>query len=56
MELEESTYLISGSATKPQLSRQYGTGAVEKWYLIVVLIWASLMTHGVGHLYTECWS
>ena len=26
MELEESTYLISGSATKPQLSRQYGTG------------------------------
>ena len=30
--------------------------AGEKWYLIVVLIWASLMTHGVGHLYTECWS
>ena len=26
MELEESTYLTSGSATKPQLSRQYGTG------------------------------
>ena len=25
-ELEESTYLISGSTTKPQLSRQYGTG------------------------------
>ena len=26
MELEESTYLTSGSTTKPQLSRQYGTG------------------------------
>ena len=24
--LEESTYLTSGSTTKPQLSRQYGTG------------------------------
>ena len=30
MELEESTYLISGSATKPQLSRQYGTGTKTK--------------------------
>ena len=26
MEREESTYLTSGSTTKPQLSRQYGTG------------------------------
>ena len=26
MELEESTYLTSGSTTKPQPSRQYGTG------------------------------
>ena len=26
MGLEESTYLTSGSTTKPQLSRQYGTG------------------------------
>ena len=26
MELEESTYLTSGSITKPQSSRQYGTG------------------------------
>ena len=26
LELEESTYLTSGSTTKPQLSRQYGTG------------------------------
>ena len=26
MELEESTYLTSGSTTKPELSRQYGNG------------------------------
>ena len=26
MELEESTYLTSGPITKPQLSREYGTG------------------------------
>ena len=26
MELEESTYLTSGSTTKPQSSRPYGTG------------------------------
>ena len=26
MELEESTFLTSGSTTKPQSSRQYGTG------------------------------
>ena len=26
MELEESSYLNSGSTTKPQLSKQYGTG------------------------------
>ena len=26
MQLEESTYLTSGSTTKPQSSRQYGTG------------------------------
>ena len=26
MELEESTYLTLGSTTKPQSSRQYGTG------------------------------
>ena len=28
MELEESTYLTSGSTTKPQSSRQYGTGQI----------------------------
>ena len=26
MELKESTFLTSGSTTKPQSSRQYGTG------------------------------
>src|SRR5574342_712851 len=34
MELEESTYLTSGSTTKPQLSRQYGTGTkINKFIL-----------------------
>ena len=32
MELEESTYLTSGSTTKPQLSRQYGTGTKTEIY------------------------
>ena len=31
MELEESTYLTSGSITKPQSSRQYGTGTKMKY-------------------------
>ena len=34
MELEESTYLTSGSTTKPQSSRQYGTGTdrnIDQW-------------------------
>ena len=30
MELEESTCLTSGSTTKPQSSRQYGTGTKTK--------------------------
>ena len=30
MELEESTCLTSGSITKPQSSRQYGTGTKTK--------------------------
>ena len=30
MELEESTYLTSGSITKPRLPRQYGTGTKTK--------------------------
>ena len=32
MELEESTCLTSGSATKPQSSRQYGTGTKTEIY------------------------
>ena len=31
MELEESTCLTSGSTTKPQSSRQYGTGKRQKY-------------------------
>ena len=34
MELEESTYQTSGSTTKPQSSRQYGTGTkteTDQW-------------------------
>ena len=35
MELEESTYLTSGSTTKPQSSRKYGTGTksrnIDQW-------------------------
>ena len=34
MELEESTCLTSGSTTKPQSSRQYGTGTkteIDQW-------------------------
>ena len=34
MELEESTSLTSGSTTKPQSSRQYGTGTkrnIDQW-------------------------
>ena len=33
MELQESTYLTSGSTTKPQLSRQYGTGTKTEIYI-----------------------
>ena len=33
MELEESTYLTSGSTTKPQLSRQYGTGTKSEIWI-----------------------
>ena len=38
MELEESTCLTSGSTTKPQSSRQYGTGTdrnIDQWNKIV---------------------
>ena len=31
MELEESTFLTSDYTTKLQLSRQYGTGNIDKW-------------------------
>ena len=35
MELEESTCLTSGPTTKPQSSRQYGTGTKTEIYNIV---------------------
>ena len=35
MELEESTYLTSGSTTKSQLSRQYGTGTKTEIYAVL---------------------
>ena len=31
MELEGSTCLTSGYTTKPQSSRQYGTGTIDQW-------------------------
>ena len=34
MELEESTCLTSGSITKPQSSRQYGTGTKTEIYIM----------------------
>ena len=34
MELEESTHLTSGSTTKPQSSRQYGTGTKTEIYIM----------------------
>ena len=40
MELEESTCLTSGSTTKPQSSRQYGTGTktrnIDQWNKIEI--------------------
>ena len=43
MELEESTYLISGSATKPQLSRQYGTGTKTEIQILRTMKFFSML-------------
>ena len=50
MELEESTYLTSGSTTKPQSSRQYGTGTKTEIQINGTKKSPEINSHNYGHL------